>query len=123
AQNPSGLTSIATTGGPAVSIVYKPLSNTFTVSTAGIYYVAVSATGSNGQAMNLSWDDLKIEIPCDLNALTVNMSANKTSICAGESVVLTAAGADNYIWDNSAGSGGMVTVQPLYNTFYTVVGT
>jgi hypothetical protein len=122
-QSPSGLTTIATTGGPAVSIIYKSLSNTFTVASPGLYYVAVRGTGSTGTAMNLSWDDLLIEIPCSLNSPVLAVNANSTSICAGESIVLTATGADNYTWDNNGGSGGMVTVTPLYNTYYTVTGT
>jgi len=48
AQNPTGLTSIASTGGPAISPIYKLLGNTFQVTTAGLYYVAIRATSNSG---------------------------------------------------------------------------
>src|SRR5207253_453158 len=66
-QSSTGLVPVASTNGPAVSVIYKQLSNTFTVASPGLYYTAVRATASAGPALYLSWDDLKISIPCTTN--------------------------------------------------------
>jgi hypothetical protein len=105
-QSTTGLVSIASTNGPAISNVYKSLSNTFSVASSGIYYVAVRGTGNtSSSAQFLSWDDLRIDAPCSLNSPTMNITANTTTICEGQSVNLTASGANSYTWstgDNSA---------------------
>ncbi len=122
-QSTTGLVTIATTGGPVSSLIYKSLSNTFTVSTSGIYYIAVRAT-SNGNygAYYLSWDDLDISIPCSLNGPTVTANSSTTTICSGQQVILNATGANTYSWSNGA-TGATVTDTPLFSTLYSVVGT
>jgi len=123
AQNTTGLVTIASTGGSAASPIYKSLSNTFTVPTTGIYYVAVRAT-SNGNygAYYLSWDDLDISIPCSLNSPSVTASASSNTICSGQQVVLNATGADTYLWSTGA-TGSSITETPLLSTMYSVIGT
>lgn len=49
-------------------------------------------------------------------------TANKTLVCRGNSVILSATGAQNYVW-NAAISGNTIQVNPTFNTIYTVVGT
>lgn len=121
-QSTTGLVTIASTNGPAVSMIYKSLSNTFTVASSGIYYVAVKATSDgNYGAYYLSWDDLEITIPCSLNSPTVSLSASAATICAGQSVNLTATGADTYSWSTGA-SGSVLTDMPQVNTTYMVTG-
>jgi hypothetical protein len=124
AQSPTGLVSIASTNGPAVSPVYKSLSNIYTVNSPGYYYVAVRATAAAGSALNLSWDDLRIEIPCttSLNTPTITLSTTTPTICSGETIVINAAGATTYMW-NDGSTGASVSDQPYNNTIYTVVGT
>src|SRR5207253_7198962 len=57
-QTTVGLVPVASTNGPAASSGYKSLSNTFTVATSGIYYVAIRGTNSGGCcAYHLNWDD------------------------------------------------------------------
>jgi hypothetical protein len=51
----------------------------------------------------------------------VTISGNM-SICAGESITLTANGADSYTWDTGI-SGNAITVSPTVTTIYTVTGT
>lgn len=108
---------------PAVSPSYKSLSNTFTVATTGIYYV-----GINGQSTGaccgyyMSFDDLAITVPCNLNTPQVAVTANSQTICAGQSVNLTATGADTYVWSNGATSNA-ISVSPMVSTSYNVVGT
>ncbi len=123
-QTTTGLKTIATTGGPAVSPVYKSLSNTFTVPASGYYYVAVRAKVAVGLATNLSWDDLLIEIPCTptMNTPTLTLAANNTTICSGETLVINASGADDYVWNNG-NTGSALADQPMNNTTYMVVAT
>ncbi len=122
AQNSAGLTQIASSNGPAISPVYKPLAKTFMVPTSGVYYVAVRATSSSGIAQNLSFDDLRIEIPCSLNSPTLTVAANNYTVCAGDEVVLTANGADSYLWSNGDVNAA-TSVSPQVTTTYTVEGT
>jgi hypothetical protein len=122
-QTTTGQFTIATTNGPAVSSSYKALTNTFTVPTSGLYYVSIRATGNtNSFAQYLSWDDLSITIPCQLNTPTVTTTANTNSICAGQNVNLTATGADTYTWSTGA-TGSALVVTPQNDAVYTVTGT
>lgn len=122
-QSTTGLTAIASTSGAAVSPVYKSLSNTFTVATSGLYYIAIRGT-SNGSCCgyNLSWDDLAIEIPCSMNTLSVAINSPTTSICAGNAIALTATGADTYSW-NTGATTASITATPNSNLVYYVSGT
>lgn len=53
----------------------------------------------------------------------ITIAASKTtSICRGNSVVLTASGAQSYTWSNNATTGS-VSVSPTVTTTYSVVGT
>jgi hypothetical protein len=60
---------------------------------------------------------------------TVAMSASPSTICAGETVTLTASGLDpalpgsNYAWSAGLGLGQTITVTPTTTTTYSVTGT
>lgn len=60
--------------------------------------------------------------------VTVNPSPNvlafvsNPNVCAGESVVITASGADSYVWSNGA-AGASTTVSPVSTNSYIVQGT
>lgn len=54
---------------------------------------------------------------------TIVLQANHLSICAGESVSLTASGGIIYSWNLGLGSAANVTSTPLTDTEYIVVGT
>ncbi|NIF03891.1 T9SS type B sorting domain-containing protein [Chryseobacterium sp. Tr-659] len=56
-------------------------------------------------------------------APTIILSAPKLTICKGESVIITAAGAATYIWTNLPGTGNTQTVTPTSDTTYSVTGT
>jgi hypothetical protein len=119
-QSATGLTQIATAGSTILNTFYKVLGNTFSVPTSGIYYIAVKGVGAS-TAQYLTWDDLAIDIPCNLNTPTINIAASNT-ICAGESFVATASGADSYSW--STGATGPVLNTGLFgNTSLFVTGT
>ncbi len=63
--------------------------------------------------------------------ITVNpiptITVNDATICKGQSTVLTASGADSYVWSPSTGlsatTGSSVTASPGITTTYTVTGT
>lgn len=122
-QTPAGLTSIASLT-YAASPNYRKLDNTFTVPTSGIYYVAIRAI-SNGVCCGnyLSWDDLSITIPCSLNQASVSINAaGSTTVCLGQSVNLTASGANTYTWNTGATTANITDI-PSFNTIYTATGT
>ncbi|MES2678284.1 MAG: GEVED domain-containing protein [Bacteroidota bacterium] len=122
-QSPTGLINIVTQS-VAVSPVYKELANTFTVATGGLYYVAIKIVSSaNNQYANyLSWDDFSITIPCHLNTPVIGVTANSSTICAGQPVNLTATGANNYVW-NTGATTATITDFPTANTTYVATGT
>ena len=58
------------------------------------------------------------------NVPAVTVSASKQTVCRGESVTLTASGANSYVWDNADASPTSTRTLPVnipYN--YTVTGT
>jgi hypothetical protein len=96
-----GATTIAATGNAAIALSYKSLSNTFTVSSSGIYYVIIKAIGTTiSSAQYLSWDDLEIIAPCtnNMNTVPVSVTSNSTSVCSGAQLNLNASGGDSYLW-------------------------
>lgn len=121
-QSSTGAMVVATTAGPAASGGYKKLSNTFTVATSGIYYVAVVGTYSGAGSPYLVWDDLEVTAPCALNAPALSISATSSTICAGQSVLISAAGAGSFSWSNGS-TGNSINVTPLANTNYIATGT
>ena len=85
------------------------------VDAAGVYKVFVNSTTHACEATSEG-----IEI--NVNTLpSVAATASKTSLCTGESVILTANGAVTYVWNNSVQNG--VAFQPVQTTTYEVTGT
>lgn len=123
-QTTVGANILATTGGPgsAAAPSYVPLSNTFVVTSAGYYNVGINANSNGSSTMYMSWDDLSITAPCDLNPVGLTLSANSTSACAGQPVSLIASGADSYLWNNGSTSSS-ITFTPYGSIMYSVVGT
>jgi hypothetical protein len=119
-QTATGHTTIATIS-PVTGNLYNLLSNTFSVAASGQYYVAIKATSASGTSPFLTWDDLSITIPCELNLPPLSVLASTTSICQGQAVSLIASGADTYSW--STGSlNTQISVSPFVTTSYTVTG-
>lgn len=58
---------------------------------------------------------------------TLNVSPSAASICAGNSVQLTASGANSYLWSPAVGlsstTDSVVTASPIVTTTYTAIGT
>lgn len=87
---------------------------TLTASTSGTYYVNV--TNSNG-CTSSDTVSLVLNVPP-----TVTASAIDSTICAGEAVTLTGAGAISYNWMPLAISGVSITDNPTSTTSYSVIG-
>ncbi len=125
-QSTTGLVLVASTQGPAISNIYKSLSNTFSVASTGMYYFAIRGTGSTASsAQYLSWDDFSVTVPCQegsVNRPNLAISVPSASICSGGAVNLTGSGADTYTW--STGAVGQTAVDyPAFNTGYQLIGT
>jgi hypothetical protein len=54
---------------------------------------------------------------------SVSISANRTAVCVGQSVTLTASGANSYVWQPGNLTGATRTFTPAATTTYTVTGT
>ena len=54
---------------------------------------------------------------------SISATASPASICSGQSSVLTATGANSYLWIPGNLSGPSVNVSPTINTIYTVIGS
>jgi hypothetical protein len=88
-----------------------------TASSAGTYTVTnfIAATGGCAQATETATVTIN-DLP------TIDAGTNQT-ICLGQSVTLTATGADTYNWDNSVQNGVAFTPTSVGTVTYTVVGT
>jgi len=122
-QSPTGQVLIASTNGPAASPIYTSLSNTFQVSNSGFYYIAVRATvNTTAMAQYLSFDDLSIIIPCQLNSPVLSIISSTNQVCSGGAVTYTASGANTYNWGNG-NTGSIITYTPLNTSTLTLIGT
>lgn len=63
----------------------------------------------------------------NVTPITIGLTPSSTSLCSGQSVILSASGANTYVWSPATGlsstSGGVVTANPTSTTTYTVTGT
>jgi hypothetical protein len=87
---------------------------TFTPATSATYTV----TGTSAQGCTAT-----ATVAVTVNALPViTASASDTAVCAGQPTVLTATGANTYVWMPVSITGASVTVTPTATTTYTVTG-
>jgi hypothetical protein len=98
---------------PGSSFPCVPVSPSITT----VYTVAASSTSNNVQCSTTQ--TLQVDIYAQP---TVSAVAERTLICRYEEVNLIAGGANTYTWSNSM-QGGTVTVKPLSQTTYSVIGT
>ncbi|MCH2045467.1 MAG: T9SS type A sorting domain-containing protein, partial [Saprospiraceae bacterium] len=108
--------SVTLTGSGAVNYTWNNAVDdgiAFNPTNTGTY--TVTGTDANGCSAT---DQVTITV----NALpNVIANANLNTICAGESVILTGAGADSYVWDNAVDDG--IAFNPTNTGTYTVTGT
>lgn len=121
AQNTSAITNTISTVAAATNTTYATLTNTFTVPSSGVYYLAFRVV-ANSTPWYLSIDDINVTAPCSLNAPVVSISGGTAAICNGNAVNLSASGASTYSWSSGATT-STVSVSPGSTTTYTVIGT
>ena len=54
--------------------------------------------------------------------INVGITSNSTTVCAGDTVILSGSGANSYLWNNSA-TGSTIAVTPTVATTYSVIGS
>lgn len=104
-------------GTPATSTQQHPV---VTYQTPGTY--AVSLTVSNPLGSNTITQSGYITV---LGNPVVQITANKTAICSGDSITLNASGAATYRWlegKDFIGEGNSIVVKPTASIIYTVEG-
>ena len=101
----SGATTYAWSGGVTDAIAFTP-SNTLTYTVTG--------TAANG-CSNTAAAEVAV------NVLPVVNAGNDEAVCTGESLTLTALGADTYVWNNGVSNG--TSFEPTVAGDYTVAGT
>ena len=57
------------------------------------------------------------------SSLSISAASSSSSVCSGQTAVLTASGAVSYVWSPGGISGASISVTPSASTTYTVVGT
>ena len=105
-----GTTYLWSNGGTGSSIfVYPSVSTLYTVSAVTVINnMSCNSTGSVNLTINPN--------------PTVTAVLTRSIICRGESTILTANGANTYVWNNTATTPSFV-INPIINTNYTVTGT
>lgn len=112
----------AASGGTALQSGTLPGVNTYTPGAPGTYYA---------EARDLSApscvSSTRLAVVLTQHALPTVVASADVSICPGESIQLSASGADTYTWSPATGlssaSGTPVDANPTLTTTYTVTGT
>jgi hypothetical protein len=95
------------TGQTTASISISPISNTV--------YTVTGTT--NGCSTTKSFTQGVLSLP------TIQLKGPEDSICAGESVLLSALGANTYTWNSQGLTSPVIQVSPNLTTSYSVIGT
>ncbi len=104
-----------TWSGPA-GFTTNPTGTTLTTAPGAVGTYTVTATHSSGCIITGSVTVTLAPPP------SVTITPSNPTICAGESITLTASGAVSYVWSTSA-TAPSITVAPVSTTTYTVTGT
>ena len=104
---------------PTTGISAANISNpTITLANSGINPITTVYTLTVSNAANCSSTDV---VSVTVNPLPT-VTANSATICAGQTVSITASGANSYLW-STGGLTATIPVTPLVSTSYTVTGT
>lgn len=114
----SGSSAVLTASG-ATTYVWNPgnisgATRTVTPTTTTTYTVTGTLNGCTSTATQT--------ITVNANP-TITTSASQSTICTGNSTILSASGASTYTWQPGNLSGSVVTASPTATTTYTVTGT
>lgn len=64
----------------------------------------------------------QVQVNASMTPPLVDLTATSLTICEGDSVMLTASGADTYQWVGTNHTGNTLSVSPTQTTTYTVIG-
>jgi len=102
-------------GSPSSETVQNP---TVCYATSGTYQVSLIVTNTYGSDTLIQTDYITVnQLP------VIQVVPDEVTIEAGQSVSLTASGADSYTWSPDVGLSATVTVSPATTTTYIVTGT
>lgn len=113
----SGQTATLTANG-ATTYSWNTNNQTGTLSVSPTANTSYTVTGISSGCSNTAVVSVAVNA---LPSLSISSNAS-TLICIGESVVLTASGANTYAWNGTAGAANY-TVTPTANASYTLTGT
>jgi gliding motility-associated-like protein len=88
--------------------------------------ISVSPQTSSGYtvtAKNMNGCSKAISTFMNVTNVMATMLASATNICLGETITLTGAGGDNYVWSNTSQSTSVITVKPNTTTTYSLVAS
>ncbi len=108
---------------PTVSLSTSTGTTTVASPTATTIYtvtLVIPPMNSNGSSCTVTNTVLVVVSPNP--TITISASPSKT-VCAGNTVTLTAGGADTYTWNPGAIVSSSIVVTPTANTTYTAIGT
>jgi len=116
----SGLPSTAQFTTPNSTSTSNQISIDWGLTPAGIYSIQVIPsidicgvwTNGNPESINITISN---------NPIIIVQGA--TTICPGDNTIISATGADTYIWDNGLGNGNQFVVSPIVTTTYQVSGS
>jgi gliding motility-associated-like protein len=110
--------SIVLNGSGASTYSWSTGGNTATITVAPSTTTTYTVTGTNGVGCS---NTATVTITVS-SSPTINVTASPSSICSGDTSVLTASGASTYSW-STGDSTASITVTPSTTTTYTVTGT
>ena len=111
---PGFTTTLTATG--ANSYTWSTGANTGTISSSPVSTTQYTVTGSNAyNCLNTAISTVSLNPVPSIQVLS-------TSICAGQTAVLTASGANSYTWNTGVQSSG-ISISPNSTTVYTVSGS
>jgi hypothetical protein len=112
-------TPVSVTASGAISYTWSPSGSgsmsVFTPTSTTVYTVAGTFGGCTGVPKTFT-----INVT---TSVALNVSASSTTLCAGQTTTLTAAGASSYAWQPGSQTTASIAVSPSTTTTYTVTGT
>ncbi len=121
ANNLCGTQTISLTASGASSYSWSP--NIYLSSSTGSTISAIPLTSVTYTVTGTSASGCTSQTTIPVNVFAaVTITSTGGNICTGQSALLTASGATNYLWSNGS-SGNSIFVNPATTTTYTVIGS
>lgn len=113
----SGNTAILSVSG-ASAYLWNTGQTISSISTSPLATTIYTVTGTtNGCSANGTFTQLVLQPP------TLHVSGAEKVICTGETLTLTASGANTYTWNVPASNSNTIQISPVFTTFLSLAGT